>query len=826
MADQVFAVNSGFYDAVNSDRTYSADDMNRPYKRVVSNGVFATPKGTKSTDLQVVSANNGMQIIVQKGEGIFADKWFENPAAINITVPANTSTVPRIDSVIVQVDKRTSGRVGNIVYRTGTPSVNPTAPSINTVSNVTEYRLANVRVETGTTAITTAMITDRRGSSDCPWVTSLIYQVDTSVLYDQWAAAYEEYFETEKEMWDNWYSHLTEELDVSMSLLPLKNTVVTTSETSEIDIGISDYNANTDLLEVYINGLRVVEGSQYTINGNTSILLLAPLSAGQTINFVCLKSVIGGSGSGGGGNAEFVTPEMFGAVGDGVTDDTAAINAAIAYATEKHLTLRFNPKTYGVIPATSVSNSYMCAFKIEHSITIDLNNATLKTLQNDVVFWAMFLICNYYTKDGQILIKNGTLIGDKDTGSTGSYYDSTQIITMDDSENVVLDNLKIINSKGDGIGFDGGQNGNPYPSRPFDDFYMGIFIRNCVIDGSNRNGFSISKCRGVYIEKCVIKNTTGVNPKLGVDLEPVYGSGNVFDVTFRDCVFENNTNGCIAGYTPDGLFIDNCTGDNSFYTRNCRNVRISNSKFTTIHTYGSDIFVSGCVTDEIVIEPPFATVEEERNHVFVNTTCNGRIVCRNSGGRYKNIIFDNCIFNLSSYWIDGSLASGNKQSEAFILRNNTIVSNMDSTIKPTGRLIDINGVTSKLIIENNDIDIKINSDGWGLIGDLHDNCPDYMSLVGNDISCKISDGVTSTVYTLFYRCSRSSGSSIVVFKGNVFNAENNAVKTSGSELTILRGTNSNISAYISENILRKISALATGDGNILSSSNNVYDSQS
>lgn len=295
MADQVFAVNSGFYDAVNSDRTYSADDMNRPYKRVVSNGVFATPQGTKSTDLQVVSANNGMQIIVKKGEGIFADKWFENPAAINITVPANTSTVPRIDSVIVQVDKRTSGRVGNIVYRTGTPSVNPVAPSINTVSNVIEYRLANVRVETGTTAITTAMITDRRGSSDCPWVTSLIYQVDTSVLYDQWAAAYEEYFEAEKEMWDDWYSHLTEDLDVSMSLVPYKNTVVTTSETSEVYIGIPEFNANTDLLEVYINGMRAIEGSQYTVNGNTSIILSAPLSVGQTVNFVLLKSVIMGN---------------------------------------------------------------------------------------------------------------------------------------------------------------------------------------------------------------------------------------------------------------------------------------------------------------------------------------------------------------------------------------------------------------------------------------------------------------------------------------------------------------------------------------------------
>lgn len=294
MADQTFAVSSGFYDAVNSDRTYSADDMNRPYKRLVSNGVFATPQGTKSTDLQVVAAG-GMQIIVKPGEGIFADKWFENPAAINITVPSNTSTSPRIDSVIVQVDKRTSGRVGNIVYRTGTPSSNPSAPAINTTTNVIEYRLANIRVAASAASITGGVITDRRGSSDCPWITSLIYQVDTSTLYDQWAAAYEEYFETEKAMWDDWYSHLTEELDVSMTLAKFTNTVVTTSDTSEIEIGISNFNFNTDILEVYINGLKAIEGVQYTVNDNTSISLTAPLNAGQVVSFVVLKSVIMGN---------------------------------------------------------------------------------------------------------------------------------------------------------------------------------------------------------------------------------------------------------------------------------------------------------------------------------------------------------------------------------------------------------------------------------------------------------------------------------------------------------------------------------------------------
>lgn len=292
MADQIFTVRSGFYDALDSDRVYSADDMNRPYKRVISNGVFSTPKGTPSTDLQVVPAGSGMQIIVKAGEGIFGDKWFENPSDINITVPENTTTVPRIDSVIVQIDKRIGGREGNIVYRTGTPSARPSAPAINTVANVIEYRLANVRVNASADTITAGVITDRRGSADCPWVTSLIYQVDTSTLYDQYKAAYDEYFEKEKEQWDNWYAHLTEELNVSMSLVKITNTVVTTEESRDIPIGIQEYDQYSDTLEVYVNGLKLSE-DQYAVGSTgTYISLAAPIKSGQTIEFVVFASVI------------------------------------------------------------------------------------------------------------------------------------------------------------------------------------------------------------------------------------------------------------------------------------------------------------------------------------------------------------------------------------------------------------------------------------------------------------------------------------------------------------------------------------------------------
>lgn len=293
MADQTFAVTSGFYDAVNDDRTYSADDMNRPYKRLVSNGVFATPQGTASTDLQVISANNGMQIIVKAGEGIFGDKWFENTADMNITVPSNTSTVSRIDSVIVQVDKRVSGRVGNIVYRTGTPASTPAAPAINEVSNVVEYRLANVYVAAAASTITNASITDLRGSSSCPWITALINQVDTSTLWEQWQAAYQEYYDHMTESFGAWFENLTENLTAETNLMVLNSIYRTTDTTVSVPINIANFDKDTDILMVYINGLKAIPSTDYVINAaGTYITLTKSIPSGQTVTFVVLKTVI------------------------------------------------------------------------------------------------------------------------------------------------------------------------------------------------------------------------------------------------------------------------------------------------------------------------------------------------------------------------------------------------------------------------------------------------------------------------------------------------------------------------------------------------------
>lgn len=304
MADQIFQMNCGFFDSIDKDRLYSADEMNRPYKRIISNGVFATQLGTPSTDLQVNAFGNNMSIMVSPGEGLFADKWFQNPAVLAIVVPTNTSIVPRVDSVIVQVDKRLVGRIGNIVYRTGTPSSSPVAPAINTTDNVIEYRIANIRVEPGAIKITQANITDLRGSAECPWITSLIKQVDTSELFNQWVVAYNNYYADSTEDFTNWSAekkaefeqwleNLTDQLTVATNVIILSHNYLSTEAISTIPIGIPSYDKETDALMVFINGIKVTEGLNYEVDANSeNIVLTTEILAGQMVNFFVLKSVI------------------------------------------------------------------------------------------------------------------------------------------------------------------------------------------------------------------------------------------------------------------------------------------------------------------------------------------------------------------------------------------------------------------------------------------------------------------------------------------------------------------------------------------------------
>lgn len=294
MSDVIYNISSGFYDSVNGDRLYSAADMNKPYKRVIADGIFPTPQGTPSTDFQVVAVS-GMSVAVLAGNAMIGARWAENTDDVGITIAGNSSSSPRIDSIFLHIDTGMDTRAAGVVYRQGTAAGTPTAPAMVQTDNITELRLADILVAPSAAIITQANITDQRGGSDCPWVAGLIQQVDTSALFDQYRAAYAEQQQDQANEWNTFMDHLARDYDISMSLRKHESTYTSTSAASLIPINIDGYDTTKDLLQVYINGIFAVEGTHYIVKSATQIQLTNAISAGQKVHFVIYKAVMGGA---------------------------------------------------------------------------------------------------------------------------------------------------------------------------------------------------------------------------------------------------------------------------------------------------------------------------------------------------------------------------------------------------------------------------------------------------------------------------------------------------------------------------------------------------
>lgn len=276
-------IKCGFFDSVDRDRLYNAEDMSRPYELLVSDGVYATPQGTPSNYLQVY-ANGGMNLLVKAGWGKFKNKWFENDSDLVLTLASAEVTLPRIDTVVAVVDMSEGVRAGSIAIKKGTPASSPSAPKMTRTSSKYEYRLADVRINPNVTSITQSVITDRRGSADCPWVTSLIKQVDTSTLFEQFQTGF-----------DEWFTNIKETVSTATLIRSYSSSFTTTgSGQTVIPINIPAYQHLTDILQVYVNGLLLTPGVEYsTPNNNTSITLTNGLDVGTPITFIVYKSVDG-----------------------------------------------------------------------------------------------------------------------------------------------------------------------------------------------------------------------------------------------------------------------------------------------------------------------------------------------------------------------------------------------------------------------------------------------------------------------------------------------------------------------------------------------------
>lgn len=266
----------GFFNSVNGDRRYDADDISNYFLKLISNGVFATPSNAMQ-----VQAVSGMDIAVTPGWGFINSKWVSIGEAFPITLENADSTFPRKDRVVLALNY--SSRNITLGVKKGTPAASPEAPALTRTEGVTwELSLAAITVGAGAASISQADITDERPDTElCGFVTGLIDQIDTTNLFAQFTAAFY-----------NWFNELTESLvlDVFVGRYTVKYTTSAANERI-IPINGAVYDKAKDSLAVYISGLRLLPDTDYSIAADSrSITLTKPISrAGTDILFDILK---------------------------------------------------------------------------------------------------------------------------------------------------------------------------------------------------------------------------------------------------------------------------------------------------------------------------------------------------------------------------------------------------------------------------------------------------------------------------------------------------------------------------------------------------------
>lgn len=147
------AITYGYFDSINGDRKYNADQMSEYFDGIVSDGVFQSVGGALAVSAQ---STPDMSVKVASGRAIINSKWIKNDADITLPITAASTAYNRITSIIIQLDS--SSRIIRITTKDGIPASTPVAPVLS--SN--EMELARILVVANAEYISDARITDQR----------------------------------------------------------------------------------------------------------------------------------------------------------------------------------------------------------------------------------------------------------------------------------------------------------------------------------------------------------------------------------------------------------------------------------------------------------------------------------------------------------------------------------------------------------------------------------------------------------------------------------------------------------------------------------------
>jgi polygalacturonase len=216
----------------------------------------------------------------------------------------------------------------------------------------------------------------------------------------------------------------------------------------------------------------------------------------------------------------------YGAVGNGIHDDTAAFQSAIKSLPSAGGTIYVPAGTYLIDALKSVKMRSYMHLKLDPS-------AKLVAKPTSSGEYTIVFAENVH----DIEISGGQLIGERDhhkgTGGEGGHC-----IRVRGCARVTIRDIRLAKGWGDGLVVG--------PKPRFGQRYIystDVAVANIVCSGNRRNGLSITNVLGMKVYDSEFSDTHGTKPQCGMDIEPskdIDGSGHCDQVHIENCIFRGN----------------------------------------------------------------------------------------------------------------------------------------------------------------------------------------------------------------------------------------------------------------------------------------------
>lgn len=255
------SVKSGFFNSQNGDREYDSQDISSIFDGIINDGVFES-----YGDAFQVTPGAGMSVVVGKGRAWLDHTWTLNDAPLTLNIEAASTSGGRLDTVVLDVDRRKDVR-NNSIYivkgevKSNNISVPTQATELMQTDNRAQYPIAYIAVRSNVTSITTSDISywvgkTLVGKKTLKYVTGPLEVINSEAYLKQMEGEWTD-FKTEKETQyqnslsqaeSNFQATLNRKLDEFDAWFADLKTILDSNTVSQLTSRLLDVENKTDIL--------------------------------------------------------------------------------------------------------------------------------------------------------------------------------------------------------------------------------------------------------------------------------------------------------------------------------------------------------------------------------------------------------------------------------------------------------------------------------------------------------------------------------------------------------------------------------------------------